>query len=110
MIPDRTFLHNCTSRNNRILPPELENWLMVHFEDEPYEDFYDSYTLEGLVCLYCDNYAQGKLDISIPTPYTRLKERYEDLKDLISDLRSDIDYLDNLNNQYRKILEENNLI
>ena len=110
MIPDRTFLHNCASRNNRILPPELEGWLMAHFEDEPYEDFYASYTLEGLVCLYCDNYAQGKLDISIPDPYTRLKERYEDLKDLISDLRNDIDYLDNLNNQYRKILEENNLI
>lgn len=50
MIPSHTFLRNCATQNNRLLPSELEDWLMVYFEDEPYEDFYDAYTLEGLVC------------------------------------------------------------
>lgn len=39
MIPDRNFLHRCAHKNNLSLSRELEDWLLVHFEDEPYEDF-----------------------------------------------------------------------
>ena len=110
MIPSRTFLRNCATQNNRLLPSELEDWLMVHFEDEPYEDFYDAYTLEGLVCLFCDNYAKGLLDVTIPDPITRLRERYEDLKDLITDLRVDIAYLTEQCNRYEDLLKEHHLL
>ena len=110
MIPDRTFLHNCASRNNRILPPELEEWLMAHFEDEPYEDFYDAYTLEGLICLFCDNYAKGILDVTISDPITRLQEHYENLKNLIFDLRVDIAYLTDQCDRYERLLKEHHLL
>ena len=39
MIPDRNFLRRCAQKNNLELPRELEDWLLVHFEDEPYENF-----------------------------------------------------------------------
>ena len=39
MIPDRDFLRCCARKNNLSFPHELEDWLLVHFEDEPYEDF-----------------------------------------------------------------------
>ena len=39
MIPDRIFLRRCAQKNNLELPRELEDWLLVHFEDEPYENF-----------------------------------------------------------------------
>ncbi|WP_204907554.1 hypothetical protein, partial [Mordavella massiliensis] len=35
-----------------------------------------------MVCMYCQSYAAGRLDVTIPDPVTRLKERHEDLKDL----------------------------
>ena len=110
MIPSRTFLRNCATQNNRLLPSELEDWLMVYFEDEPYEDFYDAYTLEGLVCLFCDNYTKGLLDVTIPDPITRLREHYEDLKDLITDLRVDIAYLTEQCNRYEDLLKEHHLL
>jgi hypothetical protein len=110
MIPNRTFLQGCAIRNHRNLPPELEDWLLSHFEDEPYEDFFDASTLEGLVCLYCDSYANGRLDVTIPDPFTRLRERYEDLKDLVADLKCERDYLDELCNHYHEILKQHQLI
>lgn len=39
MIPDRNFLRRCAHKHHLSLPRELENWLLVHFEDEPYEGF-----------------------------------------------------------------------
>ena len=33
MIPDRNFLRRCAHNNNLNLPQELEDWLLVHFED-----------------------------------------------------------------------------
>ena len=53
MIPDRTFLRRCAQKHNLALPRELEDWLLVHFEDEPYEDFNTASILEDIVCLYC---------------------------------------------------------
>ena len=110
MIPDRTFLHRCAQKHNLALPRELENWLLVHFEDEPYEDFNTASILEDMVCLYCQSYARGRLDVTIPDPLTRLKERCDDLKDLITDLRVDIAYLQDLCDKYERILEEHNLL
>ena len=82
MIPDRDFIRQCASKNNRYLPPELEDWILVHYEDEPYPDFFDALTLEGLICGYCDAYARGTLPaLSIPDPQQRLQERCEELKD-----------------------------
>ena len=46
-----------------------------------------------MVCFYGQSYARGRLDVAIPDPLTRLKERCDDLKDLITDLRVDIAYL-----------------
>ena len=40
MIPDRTFLRRCAQKHNLALPRELEDWLLVHFEDEPYELYF----------------------------------------------------------------------
>ena len=92
MIPDRNFLRRCAQKNSLKLPRELEDWLLVHFEDEPYEDFNTASVLEDMVCMYCQSYAGGSLDVTIPDPVTRLRERYDDLKDLITDLRVDISY------------------
>ncbi len=85
MIPDRNFLRRCAHNNNLNLPQELEDWLLVHFEDEPYEDFNTASALEDMICMYCQSYANGRLDVAIPDPVTRLKERHEDLKDLITE-------------------------
>ena len=77
MIPDRNFLRRCAHNNNLNLPQELEDWLLVHFEDEPYEDFNTASALEDMICMYCQSYANGRLDVAIPDPVTRLKERHD---------------------------------
>lgn len=110
MIPDRTFLRHCAHKNHLLLPKELEDWLLVHFEDEPYEDFNTASVLEDMVCMYCQSYACGRLDVTIPNPVTRLMERYEDLKNLITDLRVDISYLQSLCDDYERILKEHGLL
>ena len=46
MIPERNFLRRCAHKNNLSLSRELEDWLLVHFEDEPYEDFNTASALE----------------------------------------------------------------
>ena len=92
------------------LPPELEDWLLVHFEDEPYEDFNTASVLEDMICMYCQSYERGKLDVTIPDPLTRFKERCEDLKDLIMDLRVDVAYLQELCDHYEQILREHGLL
>lgn len=110
MIPDRIFLRRCAQKNNLELPRELEDWLLVHFEDEPYENFNTASILEDMVCMYCQFFAYGRLDVTIPDPITRLKERYDDLKDLITDLRVDISYLQGLCDDYERILKEHGLL
>ena len=110
MIPDRNFLRRCAHKNNLNLPQELEDWLLVHFEDEPYEDFNTASALEDMIHMYCQSYANGRLDVAIPDPVTRLKERCEDLKDLITDLRVDISYLQGLCDDYERVLKEHGLL
>lgn len=110
MIPDRTFLRRCAHQNNLHLPQELEDWLLIHFEDEPYEGFNTASVLEDVVCMYCQSYDRGKLDVTIPDPLTRFKERCEDLKDLIMDLRVDVAYLQDLCDHYEQILKEHGLL
>ena len=66
MIPDRIFLRRCAHKNNLNLPQELEDWLLVHFEDEPYEDFNTASALEDMIHMYCQSYANGRLDVAIP--------------------------------------------
>ena len=110
MIPDRTFLRSCAQKHNLALPRELEDWLLVHFEDVPYEDFNTSSILEDMVCMYCQSYACGRLDVTIPDPFTRLKGRCDDLKKLITDLRVDIAYLQELCDKNERILEEHGLL
>lgn len=63
MIPDRAFLRHCAHQNNLNLPQELEDWLLIHFEDEPYEGFNTVSVLEDVVCMYCQSYDRGKLDV-----------------------------------------------
>lgn len=110
MIPDRDFLRCCARKNNLSFSRKLEDWLLVHFEDEPYEDFNTASILEDMVCMYCQTYADGRLDVTIPDTVTRLKERCEDLKDMISDLRVDISYLQGLCDDYECILKEHGLL
>ena len=110
MIPDRNFLCRCAHKNHLALPHKLEDWLLVHFEDEPYEDSNTAYVLEDMVCMYCHSYENGRLDVTIPDPVTRLRERCEDLKDLITDLRVDISYLQGLCDDYEHILNEHGLL
>ena len=110
MIPERNFLRRCAHKNNLSLSRELEDWLLVHFEDEPYEDFNTASVLEDMVCMYCQSYKHGRLDVTIPDPVTRLRERCEDLKDLITDLRVDISYLQGLCDDYECILKEHGLL
>ena len=64
MIPDRNFLRRCAQKNNLELPRELEDWLLVHFEDEPYENFNTASILEDMVCMYCQSFAYGRLDVT----------------------------------------------
>ena len=73
MIPDRNFLRRCAQKNNLELPRELEDWLLVHFEDEPYENFNTASILEDMVCMYCQSFAYGRLDVTIPDPITALR-------------------------------------
>lgn len=54
--------------------------------------------------------ASGRLDVTIQDPVTRLKEHCEDLKDLITDLRVDISYLQGLCDDYERILKEHGLL
>lgn len=110
MIPNRAFLRCCAQKNNLILPRELEDWLLVRFEDEPYEDFNTASALEDMVCLYCQAYPGGRLDVTIPDPEARLRERCEDFKDYIQDLRVDIAYLQGLCDEYERILKEHGLL
>lgn len=110
MIPNKTFLRRCAQKHSFALSRKLEDWLLVHFQDEPYEDFNAASILETMICLYCQSYARGKLDVTIPDPLIRLKERCDDLKDLITDLRVGIAYLQELCNKYERILEEHNLL
>lgn len=110
MIPDRTFLRRCAHKHNLALPRELENWFLVHFEDEPYENFNAASILEDMVCLYCQSYAHSRLDVTIPDPLTRLKEHCDDLKDLNTDLRVDVAYLQELYTEYKLILKEHGLL
>ena len=63
MIPDRAFLRRCAHQNNLHLPQELEDWLLIHFEDEPYEDFNTASILENMVCIYCQPHANDRLDV-----------------------------------------------
>ena len=56
------------------------------------------------------SFAYGRLDVTIPDPVTRLRERYDDLKDLITDLRVDINYLQGLCDDYERILKEHGLL
>ena len=63
-----------------------------------------------MVCLYCQSYARGRLDVTIPDPLTRLKERCDDRKDLITDLLVDIVYLQELCNEDERILKEHGLL
>lgn len=60
--------------------------------------------------MYCQSYENGRLDVTIPNPVTRLREHCEDLKDLITDLRVDISYLQGLCNDYERILKEHGLL
>jgi len=110
MIPDSQFLQHCAAKNGRFLPPELEAWMLVHFEDEPYEDFFDASTLEGLVCLYCDNYAAGEMDVTIEDPLTQLRHRCAAYKDLIFDLKVSLDYLEHTSDRYYRALKEHGLL
>ena len=110
MIPDRNCLHRCAQIHNLVLPRELENWLLVHFEDESYEDFNTASVLEDMVCMYCQSYAGGRLDMTIPDPVTRLRERYDNLKDLITDFLVNISYLQGLYDDYECILKEHGLL
>ena len=66
--------------------------------------------LEDMVCMYCQSDARGRLDITIPDPLTHLKEHCDGLKDLITDLRVDIAYLQGLCDKYERILEEHDLL
>ena len=110
MRPDRPFLRSCARKHNLALPCELEDWLLVHFEDEPYEDFNTASILEDVICLYCQSYARGRLDVTIPDPITRLKDRCDDLKDLITYLRVDVAYLQDLRDKYERIPKEYDLL
>lgn len=110
MIPDRMFIQHCAALHHRNIPKPLEDWILANYEDEPYPNAWDQDMLEGLICLYCDNYWSGLLDISIKPPYERLLERYSDLKDLVMDLMVENEYLNNQNNQYHRILKEHGLI
>lgn len=60
--------------------------------------------------MYCQSYARGRLDVTIPDPTTRLKERCDDPKNLITDLRVDIAYLQELCDKYERILEKHDLL
>lgn len=110
MIPTADFLRECADRCNRYLPDELLQWILVMFNDEPFEDFYDAYTMEGLVCGFCDSYSQGLLDVTIPSPEKLLRDRYEDLKAMVADMLIDLQYLQEMNNRYEEILKEHHLL
>ena len=60
--------------------------------------------------MYCQFYAGGRLDVTIPDSVTRLRELYDDLKDLITDLLVNISYLPNLCDGYERILKEHGLL
>lgn len=48
--------------------------------------------------------------MTISDPFTRLRKRYEDLKDLIFDLRVDIAYLTDQCDRYERLLKEHPLV
>lgn len=77
--------------------------LLVHFKDEPYEDFNTASNLEYMVCMYCQSYKRGRLNVTTQNPMTHLSARY---KDLIANLRVDISYVQGLCDDYEHITKE----
>ena len=59
---------------------------------------------------YLEEPANGRLDVDIPTPVIRLRERYESLNYLFTDLHVDISYLQGLSDDYAPILKKHGLI
>ena len=60
--------------------------------------------------MYCQSYKNSRLDVTTLDSVIHLRERCEDLKDLITDLRVDISYLQGLCDDYERILKEHGLL
>ncbi len=110
MVPDRKFIRHCIFDLGIDAPEEVIRWFLAHYEDEPYEDFFDKDCLTELFRIVTDAYWKGRLDTKVPSKYMRLKERVQDYKDLIADLRVDIDYLEHENARLLEILSEHGLL
>ncbi len=110
MIPDKKFIEHCIFDLRIDAPDEVIQWFLAYYEDEPYEDFFDENCLISLFRLATDAYWNGSLDAKIPSKYMRLKERVAAYKDLLSDLRVDIDYLEKENFLLREFLSEHGLL
>ncbi len=110
MIPDRKFIDHCIFDLGIDAPEEVIRWFLARHEDEPYEDFFDENCLIGLFRLATDAYWNGSLDTKVPSKYMRLKERVAAYKDLLADLRVDLDYLEEENSRLREFLSEHGLL
>jgi len=110
MIPDRNFISHCIFDLGIDAPDEVIRWFLAHYEDEPYEDFFDEDCLIELFRLATDAYWSDSLDTKVPSKCKRLKERVAAYKDLIADFRVDIDYLEEENFRLREFLSEHGLL
>lgn len=103
MIPTNKFIDECAALYGYdYVFSDFRKWFLTEYEDEPYPDFYDKQCLEELFHMFYKQYLNDALDITIKSPYKRLKERYEDLKDFIFDLMVDIDALEQELNRLNK--------
>lgn len=110
MIPDKKFIEHCIFDLRIDASDEVIQWFLAAYEDEPYEDFFDENCLIGLFRLATDAYWGGSLDTKVPSKYMRLKERVAAYKNLISDFRDDINYLEAENYRFREFLSERGLL
>ena len=81
---DRTAFYR-----NLIIPDSLREWLLIHYEVEPYEDFFLEEDLEALIEMHCQAYHKGMLHPALPDPVELWKDRYYDLREILADFRSE---------------------
>jgi len=88
MTLNKQMIRTLRHQNKKVIPKELEDYLLVHYGDEPFPHTYDENSLYRHIFKSIEAYEAGTLDVSLKSP----EERWQDEKDYLQDL-----YIENLN-------------
>lgn len=88
MTLNKQMLRTLRQQHRKVIPKELEDYLLVHYGDEPFPHTYDENGLYKLVFKSIEAYEAGTLDVLLKSP----EERWQDEKEYLQDL-----YIEKLN-------------